>query len=174
MSKPLTTLPISEIVKSPRALKAITEAGYTTLADLEDISAETIASIPGVGPATLAELEAAWAPKAPEETVDLDSVEEGDHPILLSSPYGGYSVRLHEASEQRDGRRIRVKLPEFLLFENGEAKLTKAKYALVLYPHDSTAQREFIKSSRPWRREAYEWLQDRMGYKAKRFIILDS
>lgn len=176
MSTTTVTRELKDIVSSPRATKALARAGYSTLGDLKDVPVETVAAVPGVGPATLAELEAAWAPDAtnPNELTDFDSIEEGPHPIHLSSPYAGLSVRLHEATETRDGRRIRIQLPAFLKFENGEARLTKGHYAKVRFPHDRIAQREFARSEQPWRVEAHEWLTGTMAYKSRRFIILDS
>lgn len=171
MSPTTTSRPLSEIVSSPRSVKALADAGYSTLADLEDVSAETIAAINGVGPATLAELQTAWAPEP--TTIDFSAVEEGPHPILLSSPYAGLSVRLHEATEERDGKRVRVKLPAFLAFEKGEAKFTKASFAMVKHPHDKPAQRDFVNGDAPWRVEAHQWLRESSSFKAGRFIILD-
>lgn len=164
---------IKDVVESPRAVKALAEAGYVTIDDLDGVPVESLATLKGVGQVTLDALLRAKNGPEPEAPVEEPQWDEGPHPIHLDSPVQELALRLTEAGEERQGRRVRVINPIFLEFKGGEAQLRRKDYLLAKYSGDRAAAKAESLTDAPWRLDAIRWLQAKPGYNKSFFILTD-
>jgi hypothetical protein len=169
----ITKTPIKEVVASARAIKALADAGYENVEDLEGVSLETLSQVRGVGQVTLQslvrQLNKADVELAEEE--EYGDWEEGPQPIHIDSPYD-LAIRVHEAGETRIGNRVKIHNPKFLRCKNGRARLTREIYLLAKYQGDKPGAAEELKTDTPWRLDAIEWLKDKPAFKRGEFVIL--
>jgi hypothetical protein len=160
---------ISELVASPRAVKALEKAGYITTDDVDGVPIENLAALPGVGQVSIEQLTRAGADPAPiDEDGDWD---EGPHPIHLDS-FADLRIRVTHSGEERRGKRVQIIPPVFLAFQGGRAKLTREQFMLARHDGDKVAAKAELRTDTPWRLDAIDWLKAKPGYKAGDFIIL--
>lgn len=164
---------IKDVVESPRAVKALAEAGYVAIDDLDGVPVESLATLKGVGQVTLDALLRAKNGPEPEAPVEEPQWDEGPHPIHLDSPVQELALRLTEAGEERQGRRVRVINPIFLEFKGGEAQLRRKDYLLAKHSGDRAAAKAESLTDAPWRLDAIRWLQAKPGYNKSFFILTD-
>ena len=166
------SIAIKDVVDSPRAIKALADAGYQTLEDVEGVSIEELSRLKGVGDVTVAALRKAG--ELPEDApIDEDAAwDEGPHPIVIESPRDNLAIRVTRASEKQVGRRWVPINPIFLRLENGVGRLTRELYLLAKHNGDKRAAKAELSTSEPWRLDAIEWLKAKPSYKTREFIIL--
>jgi hypothetical protein len=162
---------IASIVESPRAVKALEDAGYKTVEDLEGTAMSDLAGIKGVGQVTLETIRKQFESPVEEPVVE-DEWEEGPHAIRLDSPYNNLALRITYGGTEQMGNRARPILPVFLRFEGGTASLTRKLYMLAKYQGNKVRARQALNDNEPWRVEAVEWLKNKPAFRERKFIIL--
>ena len=172
-----TDILLDTIIQSPRALKALAEAGLETLGDVAEMSYPALIALPGVGEATVQAILAARTPTEADEEFELTpepEYEEGPHDIKLDSPYKELRIRMSFADEQRDGKRVRVMPGHWLRFKRGFAAVKRTDWVHQLFPHSRSEQAAWLRAKDvPWRVECIEYLKSLRAYKRGDFVILN-
>ena len=162
----LDARPLSEIVESPRAVKALAGAGFTTLGDVRQQGLRALQGVRWVGEASISLLAEALGPSLPEEDDDDAEIEEGTHPLRLSSPYHSYEIKLLDSNRvPRPGGGHHVQRPIYLKFVSGEAALTKSMYLTCRFDRDADRIDPAMADTRfRWRRDAAAYLATVSGF----------
>lgn len=148
-------------LESPRALHALEQAGFRTVADLKKVALTEIMAIKGVGDRTMEQIGAIVGTDA--SAVNDDEIEEGDHPLHLHSPYESYSLWVLKGDIVRfgAGKGGKIVPPVVIRFEQGRGRLTRDQYLARKYQRDADKIAAHINEKRPWRQEAAAWLKAR-------------
>lgn len=158
--------PIAEIVASPRAAKALRDAGFATLADVKTKGVGAAAQVALVGEVTVQALIEALGPQM-EQAPEPTAIEEGPHPLHLHSPPGGCTAfPLKKAKRVYNPTTGTSEEQEtlWLEFENGEAKLTSRMWFLRVHDGDEAKADADVKAGTPWRQQAAAWLRARRNF----------
>ena len=161
---------LSEIIESPRAIKALERAGYKTVKDLDGVPMKELLVIKGVGQRTIELIEKIGLEQPAEEDPDFD---EGPHPINLLSPHGRYGLIMLHGDEIVSGRSRRVVPPLAIEFMDGRAQLKREKWFLFKFNRDKVEAEKAAAEEQPWRLDAIAWLKARANYNRTFHIMSD-
>ena len=168
---------LSEILESPRAVRALEGLGLKTLGDVRAAGIDKVVGQRYIGDVTLEKLRAALGPQAtPDKPAAPEPKwEEGMHPLYLHSPSRGFRFPLKRALSRHhpvSGETIE-QTPLWVEFTEGEAKLTAYEWALKVHDGDEVKARRDVEAKTPWRIAAIEWLKARRSYERAFFIKTD-
>lgn len=165
----LDARPLSEIVEAPRAIRALRDAGFTTLGHVRLQGLSAIQAIRWVGETSVASIATALAPilaEEEEEDAKASDLEEGVHDLHLASPHLGYKIKLLDSNRvERAGGGFAVQRPVYIEFTEGEAVLKKEVWLLLKFDRNPEKITTALADSKfAWRREALAYLQTVDGF----------
>ena len=166
---PVTQL--STLVKSPRTLSALKQAGYSTVEDLKDVAVGTLAEIPYVGPATLEALRDHTSEAA---KVSDAEIEEGPHDLHIHSPHPGQMIII--LSGDRTGDKVsgmKIIPGVYVKCRGGRGTLTRDQWLTRIYRRDRLKVDKHVADNQPWRQDAADWLRRRKAH-GRSYIVLDN
>jgi len=171
MPKQSDDTPLALVIESPRAAKALEEAGYAKVGDLDGVSYSELGSVKGVGERTLERIRELRT-DLPEEPTNT-KVEEGMHPIHLHSPSNGFCLHLLPGDRLGDKFGYRLVTPVFIEFSDGRGRMTAELWFTRKYRRDMVKVQDAIANEEPWRVEAHKWLASRRSCNSAFFIMTD-
>lgn len=165
--------PLSDVVESPRAIKALAGAGLTTLGDVAVRGLGCLGGIKHVGEATRSLIVRAIGP-LPEAPEDNDEIEEGVHPLRLDGPISSMRISLLPTHRHTSvGGVTQLDTPLYIEFQDGEATLTKKAWLTRIYERDRARVEAGMKDAAlPWRRDAAAWLRSLDTHARAEFRVL--
>jgi hypothetical protein len=166
---------LSELVESPRALKALTDLGYKTLGDVRAKGIDALAGTKHVGQVTLDALAEALGPKDPAPPPPDGSWDEGPHPLHLHSPHAGFQFPLKKARRifNPHSGALEEQAPLWVTFSDHEGALKAKDWFLRKFDGDEARADDAVAKGTPWRLDAVAWLKGRRTYKKDFFVKTD-
>jgi len=165
---------LESVVPSAKARKAIAAAGIKTAEALSQVGPEGLLKLGVAESAILDMVDRGVLSRAAPKPAPEAEIEEGDHPIRLTSPHRGQQIQIcpgYEERYDRGGRRIHLGL--YLKFDNGSAKLTEELWNERVRRLQAVAKTDQERQSvQQWSRSAVvAWLKSRRAYGIDSFIV---
>lgn len=167
------TMRLSGIIESPRAVGALKAAGFNTIADLQGATLDSLESLKGVGPRTVEQLKELGVG---EKSKVWEDVEEGDHPIHFQSQHDAMSIILLPGDfvAHGGGRKGGRMVPGIIAqAEHGRGTVTREQWLMAQYGRDKALVDQHVKSKKPWRKDAVQWLRNRKACGRDYHLLID-
>jgi hypothetical protein len=169
----LAATPLSKVVESPRAAKALEAAGFKTLGDVAEKGLDAARRTKFVGESSIALIAKAIGPQQDEPAADEGEIEEGVHDVRLESPYAEFKIGLRASGKVPEpGGGFAIAQPLYIEFSRGEGRLTKRMFLERILGRGQALETAMRDAAYKWRGQATDWLRQHGTHKRGEFRVL--